>query len=79
MKNALGFICGMWNLRPSLLKPFSTLHLISQSLSLNTIGSFPAFRPRFAGKYDRQSSDLTQFTSGYNFAVEPTTNHPRSS
>jgi hypothetical protein len=43
------------------------------------VGSFPAFRPRFAGKCDRQSSDLTQFTRGYNFAVKPTTNHPRSS
>ena len=45
---------------------------------INIVGSFPAFRPRFAGKCDRQSSDLTQFTSGYNFAVKPPTNHPRS-
>ncbi len=42
-------------------------------------GSFSTFRPRFAGKCDRQSSDLTQFTSCYNFAVTPTTNHLRSS
>ena len=39
------------------------------------VGSFPAFRPRFAGKCDRQSSGLTQFTSGDNFAVKPTTYH----
>ena len=43
------------------------------------VGSFPAFSPRFAGKCDQQSSDLTQFTSGYNFAVKPATNHPRLS
>ena len=42
-------------------------------------GSFPAFRSRFAGECDRQSSDLTKFTSGYNLAVKPKTNHLRSS
>jgi hypothetical protein len=39
----------------------------------------PSFRPRFTGKCDRQSRDLTQLTSGYNFAIKPTTNHLRSS
>jgi hypothetical protein len=33
-------------------------------------GSFPAFRPRFAGKCDRQFSDLTQFISGYNLLLD---------
>ena len=32
-------------------------------------GSFPAFRPRFAGKCDPQSRDLTQLPSGYNYVV----------
>ena len=39
----------------------------------------PSFPPRFASKCDRQSSDLTQITNGYNFAVKPTTNHSSSS
>ena len=39
----------------------------------------PILRPRFAGKCDPQSSDLTQLPRGYNFAVKPATNHPRSS
>ena len=35
-----------------------------------------SFRPRFAGRCDRESRDLTQLTSGYNFAVKPITpNH----
>ena len=42
-------------------------------------GDIPSFRPRFASKCDRQSSDLTQITSGYNFSVKLTTNHPNSS
>ena len=34
---------------------------------INTLSSrvIPSFRPRFAGKCDRQSRDLTQLTSGY--------------
>ncbi len=36
----------------------------------------PSFCPRFADKFDRQSSDLTQFTSHYAFTVKPTTNQP---
>ena len=40
----------------------------------------PSFRPRFAGKCDRQSRVLTQlFAFRLHFAVKPTTNHPRSS
>ena len=45
----------------------------------NIKSSSRVIRPRFAGKCDRQSSDLIQFTSDYNFAVKPATNHPRSS
>ena len=37
------------------------------------MGSFPMFHPRFAGKYDPQSRDLTQLSSGYNFVVKPAT------
>ena len=52
-----------------LLKKFQ--HTLSQE-------SFKAFRPRFAGKCDLQLKDLTQLPSGYNFVVEPATNHPSS-
>ncbi len=31
----------------------------------NRSRAIPSFRPRFAGKCDRQSRDLTHFTSGY--------------
>ena len=41
--------------------------------------SFSAFLPRFAGKCDPQSRDLTQLPRGYNFAVKPATNNPSSS
>ena len=33
-------------------------------------GVIPSFRPCFADKCDPQSRDLTQFPSGYNFAVK---------
>ena len=45
--------------------------LIEKTKFHSTRGSFPAFRPRFAGKCDIQSRDLTQLPSGYNFAVKP--------
>ena len=38
--------------------------------------SFSAFRPCFGDKWDPQSRDLTQLSSGYNFSVKPATNHP---
>ena len=41
-------------------------------------GAFPAFRPCFAGKCDQQLSDLTQISSGYNFAITPVSNHHSS-
>ena len=41
--------------------------------------SLPTFRPRFAGKCDPQSRDLTHLPKGYNFAVKPATNHPCTS
>ena len=52
--------------------------LKSQKLSLQIRWSFLAFRPRFAGRYDPQSRDLSQLPSGYNFAVKPATNDPSS-
>ena len=42
-------------------------------------GVIPSFGPRFVSECDRQSSDITQIISGYNFAVKPTTNQPSSS
>ena len=64
------------NIRLKVFIRFLSFAFFNCQILLGGHWSFTAFRPRFAGKCDRPSSDLTQFTSGYNFA---TTNHPRSS
>ena len=54
---------------------FSIFKVYENKKHLNWVG-----RGHFKhGKCDPQSRDLTQFPSGYNFAVRPATNHPSSS
>ena len=54
----------------------SKLKLILLNTSLKESGVISSFLPRFTGKCDPQSRDLTQLPSGYNFAVKPATNLP---